>query len=80
MFYIFVISGSRRFCQGVGVEEGSNYDNVFSSFSILVDKGREDANATKSRSSTARQRNAIKMACRWRADDGPIFKAGLVDL
>ena len=28
--------------------------------------------------STTRQRNAIKMAFRWRADDGPTLNAGLV--
>ena len=30
--------------------------------------------------SSARQRNAIQMAFRWRADDGPTMNAGLVAL
>ena len=30
--------------------------------------------------SSARQRNTIKMAFRWRADDGPTLNAGLVAL
>ena len=44
--------GSRKFCQ-----RGSNFDNVF-----LVDERWEDPNTTISRPSSARQRNAIKMA------------------
>ena len=61
--------GSRKFCQ-----MGSNFDNVF------YDVGREDPNSTISGPSLARQRNAIKMAFRWRADDGPTLNAGLVAL
>ena len=63
--------GSRKFCQS-----GSNFDNVF----FLVDEGREDPNTTISGPSLARQRNAIYMAFRWQADDGPTFNAGLVSL
>ena len=39
-----------------------------------------DPNTTKIRPSSARQRNAIVMAFRWRADDGPTLNAGLVAL
>ena len=45
---------------------------------FFVDEGREDPNTTKSGSSAARQRNAIKIGIRWRADDGPTLNAGLV--
>ena len=62
--------GSRKFCQS-----GFNSDNVF-----LVDKGREGPNSTISGSSLARLRNAIKMAFRLCADDGPTLNAGLVAL
>ena len=41
---------------------------------------REDRNATKSGPSSARQRNAIEMAFRWHADNGPPLNAGLVAL
>ena len=41
-------------------------------------EGKEDLNST--RPSSARQRNAIEMAFRWQADDGPTLKAGLVAL
>ena len=47
---------------------------------FLVDEGREDPNTTISGPSSAHQRNAIKMAFRWRADDGPTLNAGLVAL
>ena len=40
----------------------------------------EDPNNTISGPSSARQRNAISMAFRWRADDDPTFNAGLVAL
>ena len=49
-------------------------------FVCFVDKGREDPNITIMVSSSARQRNAIEMAFRWRADDGPKLNAGLVAL
>ena len=41
---------------------------------------REDRNATKRGPSSARQRNAIEMAFRWRADNGPPLNARLVAL
>ena len=68
--------GSRKFCQ-----RGSNFDNVFLFFFLhVIDEGREDPNTTISGPSSARQRNAIKMAFHWRADDGPTLNAGLVAL
>ena len=42
--------------------------------------GRVDSNTTKSEPSSARQRNAIKVTFRWRADDGPTLNASLVAL
>ena len=57
------LCGSRKFCQ-----KGSNLD-VF-----LADEGREDPNTTISESSLSRQRNAIKMAFCWCADDGLTLK------
>ena len=45
-------------------------------FFSLVDEGREDPNTTISGLLLARQRNAIKMAFRWRAVDGPTLTAG----
>ena len=66
--------GSRELCQ-----RGSNFDNVFCLF-VLVDEGREDQNTTLSGPSSARQRNAIIMVFRWRADNGPTLTAGLVAL
>ena len=41
---------------------------------------REDRNATKSRPSSARQRNTIGMAFHWHADNGQPLNAGLVAL
>ena len=41
---------------------------------------REDPNTTQSGPPSARQRNAIEMAFRWRADPGPKFNVGLVVL
>ena len=41
-------------------------------------RGERIENTTKSGPSSARQRNAIEMAYRWRADDGPTLIAGLV--
>ena len=62
-----LIRVSRKFCQS-----GSNF--------LLVDEGREDQNqiTTISVPSLARQRNAIEMALRWRADDGQTLNAGFV--
>ena len=47
---------------------------------FLIDGGREDPNTTLIWPASARQRNAIEMAFRWRADDGPTLNAGLVTL
>ena len=44
----------------------------------FFNEGREDQTATKSGPLSALQRNAIKMAFRWQADDGPTLDAGLV--
>ena len=46
----------------------------------FVDRGIEDPNTAINGPSTARQRNTIEMAFRWRADDGPTLCAGLVAL
>ena len=58
---------------GGGEGGGCNFD-----FSFQLT--REDPNTTISGPSSARQRSAIYMAFRWRADDGPTLKAGLVAL
>ena len=63
--------GFRKFCQS-----GSKFDNIY----FLVVEGIEDPNITINGPSSARQRNAIKMAFRWRADDGPTLNASLVAL
>ena len=60
--------GSRKFCQ-----RGSNFV-VFFFFFFLVDEGREDPSTTISGPSSARQRNAVSLAC----DDGPTLNAALV--
>ena len=59
--------GSRKICQ-----RGSNFD-----YFVLVDEGRNGPNTTISEQPSARQRNAILMAIRWLANDGPTFNAGL---
>ena len=64
--------GSRKFCQRV-----SNFGDVFF---LLVDEGIEDPNTAKNGPSSARQRNAVSMALRRWADDGPTLNAGLVAL
>ena len=46
----------------------------------VVDEERKGPSTIISGPSLACQRNAIKMAFRWRADDGPTLNAGLVDL
>ena len=43
-------------------------------------EGRGDPNATISGPSSARQRNAIAMAFRWRVDVDPTLNAGLIAL
>ena len=47
---------------------------------FLVDGGIEDPNTALIGPSLARQRNAIEMAFRWRADDGPPWNAGMAAL
>ena len=56
-------------------QRGSKFD-IF----LLVDKGIDDPDTCTAiiGPSWARQRNAIEMAFRWRADDGPTLNAGLV--
>ena len=44
----------------------------------LVDEGRENPNTTISGPFLTSQRNAIEMAFRWHADDGPTLNAGFV--
>ena len=56
---------------------GCNFDF---SFKLARVETREDTNTTVSGPSSARQRSAIYMAFRWRADDGPTLKAVLVAL
>ena len=55
-------------------------DQNLTTFFFLVDEWREDSNTTLSGPSSARQRNAILMAFRWRANDCPILNAGFVAL
>ena len=43
-------------------------------------EGREDPDSTKSGPSSARQPNAIYMAFRWWADDGPSLSSGFAAL
>ena len=47
---------------------------------FFFDKGIEDTTIALNGPSSARQRNAIEMAFRWRADDGSTLYAGLVAL
>ena len=47
---------------------------------FVFDEGIEDPNINISGPSSARQQNAILMALRWRADDGPTLNAGFVAL
>ena len=46
-------------------------------FLFFSDEERNDSNTTISGPSTARQRNAIQIAFRWRADGGPTLNACL---
>ena len=50
------------------------------SFKLMRVETREDPNTTISGPSSARQRYAIYMAFRWRADDGPTLKTVFVAL
>ena len=56
--------GSRKLCQ-----RGSNSDEVV--FVVWVFEGSEAPNTTISGQLSACQRNAIAMAFRWQADNGP---------
>ena len=47
---------------------------------FFFDEGREEPNSAKSGTSSAHQQNAILMAFRWRADNGPTLNVGLVAL
>ena len=60
------------------VRDGQNLITFF--FLFLVDKGIEDPNTALNGPSSARQRNAIEIAFRWRPDDGPTMYAGVVAL
>ena len=61
------------------VRGGPKLTTFFFFFSFfLVDEGREYPNTTISRPSSVRQRNAILMAFRCRANDGRTLNAGLV--
>ena len=59
------------FCQ-----RGPNLITVFCGF-FLVDEGIEEPSTAINGPSSACQRNAISMAIRWRADDGPTLNVGL---
>ena len=65
----FPMRGSRKFFQ-----RGSNYDYVF----LLLMMGEMFPNTNVSGSSSAQQRNAIKIAFRWWAVGGPTLKVCLV--
>ena len=54
--------------------------SFFSFFFFLAVEGLDDPNITINGPSSACQRNAIEMAFRWRADDGPTLNASLVAL
>ena len=57
-----------------------NFDNVFFFFKKKADEGGVDPNITLSGPSSARQRNAIIMAFRWRVDDENTLNSGLAAL
>ena len=67
--------GSRKFCQrGLNlIKKNFHFFSIF-----LIDEGIEDPNTTLNELSSVFQRNAVKMAFRWRADDGLTLNAGLV--
>ena len=70
----------RREDPGSFVRGGGGGANLTVFFCLFIDERRKDPNTTISGPSTARQRNAIEMVFRWRADDGPTLNAGLVAL
>ena len=69
--------GSRKFCQ-MGSKKDYVFFFFFFFFFFLVDEGIEDPNTIINGPSSARQRNAIYMAFRWRADGGPALNADVV--
>ena len=66
---------STGYCDGTAVKSV-----VLLLLFFLVGECIEDPNVTINGPSSARQRNAISMTFRWRADDGPILNAGLIAL
>ena len=62
--------------QKVLLELGGPTLTFYFCFLFFFDEGKNYSNTTISGPSTARQRNAIQMAFRWRADDGPTLNAG----
>ena len=64
--------------QTVSGRGGGGGGNFNFSFKLARVETREGPNTTKSGPSSARQRSAIYMAFRWRADDGPTLRAVLV--
>ena len=57
------------------VRGGPTVTTFFFSFFFIFDEGRKDPSNTISGPSLARQRNAILMVCRWRANYGPTLNA-----
>ena len=62
-YNMYSMRGSRK---GGGGGGESKIDNFF----FIIDKEIEDTNTTINWPSSARQRNAIEMVFRWRADNG----------
>ena len=65
---------------GACADPGSFVRGVPNLIFFLVEEGIKDPNIIINGPPSARQRNAIHMASRWRADDGPTLNAGLVAL
>ena len=55
-------------------------ESIFDNICFLVDEGTEDPYTAINGSSSACQQNAIEMASRWRANNGPTLNAVLVAL
>ena len=62
------------------IRGGPNLTTFLFFLFFRFDEGRKDQNTTFNRPSSTRQQNAIYMAFRWQADDGPALNAGLVAL
>ena len=62
------------------VRGGPTLTTFFFLFFLRFDEGGRIQISLISGPSTASMRNAIKMAFRWRADDGPTLNAGFVAL